>query len=48
MPSRVLIAYVLIALMAAFVAAGIVHYLRKRREQGRIMRGHGHHRRHRR
>lgn len=48
MPPRVIIAYVLIAVMAAVLAGAIFHYLRKRREQDRIMRGQGHYRRHRR
>ncbi len=44
MPSRFIIAYVLIALMAAAIAAGLLHYLRKRRERQRILRGHSHRR----
>ena len=44
MPSRLIIAYVLIALMAAAIAAGLLHYLRKRRERARILRGHSHRR----
>ena len=47
MPSRLIIAYVLIALMAAVAAAVIVHYLRKRRERERILRGHSQRRQHR-
>jgi LPXTG-motif cell wall-anchored protein len=47
MPSRLIIAYVLIALMAAAAAAGLLYYLRKKRERERILRGHGHRRQHR-
>lgn len=44
MPSRFIIAYVLIALMAAAAVAGLFHYLRKRRERERVLRGHSHRR----
>lgn len=44
MPSRLIIAYVLIAVMAAIAAAVLVRYLRMRRERQRILRGHSHRR----
>ena len=40
MPSRLIIAYVLIAVRAAVAAAVLVRYLRMRRERQRILRGH--------
>ena len=45
MPTRLVIAYVLIALMAAAAAALILYYLAKRKERVRILRGHGQRRR---
>ena len=47
MPSRLVIAYLLIALMAAVAAAVIIHFVRKRRERDRVLRGHSHRRQHR-
>ena len=47
MPTRLIIAYVLMSLMAAAAAAVIFHYLRKRRERDRVLRGHSQRRQHR-
>ena len=47
MPSRLVIAYVLIALMALAAGALIAQYLRKRRERERVLRGHSQRRQHR-
>ena len=47
MPSRLVIAYVLIALMAVAAAALIIRWLGKRKERERVLRGHSQRRQHR-
>jgi hypothetical protein len=46
METRILIAYALIALMAAALVGLFVHYQRKRAERRRIWEGRGRHTRH--